>query len=121
MPYVGERAARLFYDDACGPCRFLARAAVGVSRHRIEATPLDAAAADEPLGALSPETRYGSAHLSLDGALRSGDSVPAPLLGLTLGASWETVVRRVPFLDRSLRRFYLRLWTARRTRGCGAR
>jgi len=121
MPYLADRSARLYYDDSCGPCRFLARAAEGMSHHRVEAVPLGAPAADVELGALPVETRYGSAHLSIDGALRTGDGVPVPLLGLTLGPRWEQVARKVPIADRALRSTYVRLWKVRQRSGCGAK
>jgi predicted DCC family thiol-disulfide oxidoreductase YuxK len=120
MPLLTDRSARLFYDDGCGPCRLLAQASQAVSRHRIVATPLDAPSADLALDGLSQEERFGSAHLERAGELRSGEAVAAPLVGLTLGASWERVVRRAPFLDRSLRRLYLAFWRHRRDRGCAA-
>ena len=120
MPYLNDRSARLFYDDSCGPCRFLARATEGLSRHRIVAIPLDSSAASDELGALPAETRYGSAHLSVGGTLRTGEAVPTRLIGLTVGETWGRVVERVPWIDRSLRRIYLQFWNARRTHGCGA-
>ncbi|HYB63359.1 MAG TPA: hypothetical protein VEE86_02935 [Thermoplasmata archaeon] len=119
MPYLADRAARLYYDDACGPCRLLARTTESVSRHRVVATPLVGPAADTALGGLPETTRFGSAHLASGGAVRSGGELVAPLVGLTLGRSWERVVRGAPFLERSLRSLYLRLQTARNSRGCG--
>jgi len=120
MPYLDDRAARLYYDDGCGPCRFFARAAAGVSHHRVEAIPLNAGPADGELGHLSEETRFGYAHLVSNSGLRTGESIAAPLLGLTLGSSWERVARRAPFVDRVLRGLYRRAWESRRARGCGA-
>ena len=120
MPYAADRAPRLYYDDGCGPCRFFARAATGVSRRRLEAIPLGALRADVELQGLSGETRYGYAHLVSGSEVRTGESIVAPLLGLTLGPGWERVARRAPFVDRVLRGLYRRAWEARRARGCGA-
>jgi len=120
MPYLVDRAARLYYDDACGPCRLLARTTEGVSRGRVVATPLAGPEADGALGGLSETTRFGSAHLASEGAVRSGGELVAPLIGLTFGRRWERVVRGVPPLERSLRSLYLRLQAARNSRGCGA-
>lgn len=119
MSYLEDRSARLFYDRACGPCRFLAQAAEGTSRHRLVASPLDSSVADEVLGSLPAETRYGYAHVAKDGAIASGEGVVAPLVGLTLGPAWERVVRRVALLDRALTRTYRVLWEYRRAHGCG--
>ena len=120
MPSSTDRAARLFYDDACGPCRLLARAGETVSRHRVVAAPLSAGDADVRLVGLSAETRFGSAHLDAGAELRTGDALAVPLVGLTLGPYWERVVRRVPPAERALRRTYRWLWEYRRTRGCAA-
>ena len=120
MPYAKDRNARLYYDDGCGPCRFFASAAAGLSRHRVRAIPLAAAAAEGDLAGLSAEVRYGSAHLVYGTDLRSGESITGPLVGLTLGDRWERVVRNAPFVDRMLRGAYRRAWEARRARGCGA-
>ncbi len=121
MPYAGDRAARLFYDETCGPCRLLARASEGLSRQKLVATPLSGASADDRLADLDPESRYAYAHLDSGSQLRTGEAITAPLVGLTLGPTWERVVRGVPPVDRSLRRLYLWLWDYRRTRGCAAR
>jgi len=121
MPYLGDRAARLYYDDGCGPCRLLARAAEGASRHRLVSTPLASATADRDLAALSPEQRFGSAHLLTSEGLRSSERMPLSLLGVVAGPTVQRVVERVPWLGGSLRRAYTYLWTARRDRGCGAR
>ncbi|HTT16343.1 MAG TPA: hypothetical protein VMH49_03155 [Thermoplasmata archaeon] len=120
MPYVGERDVRLFYDASCGPCRMLARASEQLSRHRLEAIPLDAPAAEPELRHLSAELRYGYAHLGSRSGLRTGDAIAVPLLGLTLGPTWERLARRVPLLGRSLEGLYRRLGRARRTHGCAA-
>jgi hypothetical protein len=120
MPYAGDRSARLFYDDACGPCRLLARATEQVSRHRVVATPLTSPVANVRLDGVPPEARYGYAHLDAVGGLRTGEAITAPLVGLTLGPTWEGVVRKVPPLDRAMRRAYLWFWEYRRTRGCAA-
>ncbi len=120
MPLLTDRSARLYYDDSCGPCRLLAHASEAVSRHRVVATPLDSPDAERALGALPRERRFGSAHLERAGELRSGDALTSPLVGLTLGASWEQVARRVPVVDRLLRRLYLGFWRYRRERGCAA-
>lgn len=119
MPHVDDRAARLYYDDGCGPCRFFARAAAGVSHHRVEAIPLDARVADGELGALPSEARYGYAHLASGDGLRTGEAIAVPLLGLAFGSSWERVARHAPFVDRALREMYRRAWESRRARGCG--
>ena len=121
MPYASDRSARLFYDDACGPCRFAARTAQAVSRHRIVATPLAAELADEELGPFTEEERFSSAHLAVGGRLLSGDALTVPLLGLALGPTWERVARAVPTVHRTLVRTYRRLWEYRRTHGCAAR
>jgi hypothetical protein len=120
MPHATDRSARLFYDDSCGPCRLLARAAERASRHRLEAIPLDSPAADATLRGLPPETRYAYAHLETGRDLRTGADLATPLFGLSFGPTWERVVRRVPYLERSLTRAYARLWNYRRTRGCAA-
>jgi hypothetical protein len=119
MPYLGDRSARLFYDDSCGPCRFFAEVTAGVSRHRVTAIPLEAPAATAALGDLPSETRYGYAHLVTEGARRTGEEITVPLVGLTVGRTGARVVRGVPFLERALRRMYLRAWQRRRARGCG--
>lgn len=121
MPYAADRAARLFYDDSCGPCSVLARAAAGVSRHHVVATPIAAREADPDLERLPTETREAYAHLARGHDLWSGEAIAAPLVGATLGPTFERVVRRSPPLDRSLRWIYLRLWNYRRLHGCGAR
>jgi hypothetical protein len=121
MPYASDRAARLFYDDSCGPCRLLARAAEGVSRHHVVATPLTDASADRPLGALPYERRYGYAHLATGGPVLTGAALTTPLVGVTLGPRAEAVVRRLPPVERSIRWAYERLWEYRRTHGCAAR
>lgn len=121
MPVASDRSVRLFYDESCGPCRFVARAAQAASRRRVVATPLDSPLANETLGALNSETRYAYAHLAREDELRTGEALVGPLVGLTLGRSWEKVVRRVPPIDRALRWIYRSLWEYRRTRGCGAR
>ncbi len=120
MPYPGDRAARLFYDDACGPCRLFARASEAVSHHRVVAAPLSGSDADARLAGLSAEARFGSAHLDAGRDLRTGDALALPLVGLTLGPRWERIVRRIPPAERALRRAYLWLWEYRRTRGCAA-
>jgi len=121
MPSLDDRAARLFYDDSCGPCRFAAHATEALSRHRVLALPLADPSADRTLGHLSSEDRFGYAHLAIGGVLRTGETIPVPLVGLTLGRRWERVFRQVPPLADSLRWAYLRLWEARRARGCGTR
>ena len=121
MPYAGDRVARLYYDDGCGPCRLLARAAEGASRHRLVSTPLSSPSADRDLAALSPEERFGSAHLLGSEGLRSSERMPLSLLGVVAGPTARRVVERVPWLDGSLRWAYQYLWTARRARGCGSR
>lgn len=121
MPYAADRTARLFYDDSCGPCTLLARAAEGVSHHHVVATPLAAPAADPELGRLSPEARYGYAHLATDGTLLTGEAIATPLVGLAIGPALGRLVRRAPPIDRSLRWLYGRLWEYRRAHGCGAR
>ena len=120
MPYALDRSARLYYDDSCGPCRFLARAAETVSRQRVVATPLEDRAADRDLRQLSAEARFGYAHLAGRGELRTGEELVVPLVGLALGPTWERVVRRVGPVDRALRWGYVRLWQYRRTKGCVA-
>lgn len=121
MPHASDRAARLFYDDGCGPCRLFARAAEAMSHHRVAAVPLDAPDAEPLLGLLDPGTRFGYAHLAAGDRLSSGEALTLPLLGLTLGPTWEEVARRVPRLARSLERLYRRFWAVRRTGGCGRR
>ncbi len=121
MPYASDRAARLFYDDGCGPCRLFARAAEAMSHHRLAAVPLDAPGAEPLLGRLDPGTRFGYAHLAAGDRLSTGEALTLPLLGLTLGPTWEEFARRVPRLGRYLEGLYRRFWAARRTRGCGGR
>lgn len=120
MPYADDRAARLFYDDACGPCRLLAHASEGLSRHRLVATPLTAPEAEARLVGLPAEVRYGYAHLDTGPAIRTGEDLAAPLVGLALGPTWQRVVQRHPPLERALRRIYVQFWEYRRTRGCAA-
>jgi hypothetical protein len=120
MPYASDRSARLYYDDSCGPCRFMARATEAVSRQRVTATPLAAPTADGELQHLSSEQRYRFAHLATGGALRTGEALLAPLVGLTLGSTWERVVRRVPPLDRALRWGYVHLGQYRHAHGHAA-
>ena len=121
MPYPADRSARLFYDDSCGPCRLLAHAAEGVSRHHVVATPLTAPSADRALGGLPSERRFGYAHLATGDALLSGGALTTPLVGATLGPRVEALVRRIPPVERSIRWAYEHLWEYRRTRGCAAR
>lgn len=121
MPYASDRSVRLFYDDSCGPCRVLARPTEAVSRHRVVPTPFTTPSAGRELQHLTSEVRYGYAHLAAGGSLRTGHAFAARLVGLALGPTWESVVRRVPPLERSLRWVSLRLWEDRRARGCGAR
>ncbi len=118
MPVAADRAARLFYDDACGPCALLARTAEGVSRHRVQATPLTSPEAETRLAELSPTDRFSSAHLEDGAGLRSGADLATPLVGLALGPRWAELLRRLPPADRALRAAYRRLWEYRRTRGC---
>jgi hypothetical protein len=120
MPYLTDRTARLFYDESCGPCRLLARAAEGISGHQVVATPLTGAAADHALGGLPSERRFAYAHLATGTSLLTGESLTTPLVGLTLGPRAERIVRRLPPVERSLRWAYDRLWEYRRTRGCAA-
>jgi hypothetical protein len=121
MPYAGELAARLYYDDSCGPCRLLARASAGLSRHRLIATPLAAPAADDALGALPPEVRHAYAHLVTADGLLTGEMLAVPLLGVALGPRIESAVRRLPPVVRAVKGLYVRLWEYRRTRGCASR
>jgi hypothetical protein len=120
MPYASDRSARLYYDDLCGTCRFMARATEAVSRQRVVATPLAAPAADRDLEHLPPEERYGAAHLARGGALRTGEALLEPLVGLALGPTWERVVRRVPPLQRALTWAYVRLGEQGRGHGNAA-
>ncbi len=120
MPDLGDRVARLYYDDSCGPCRLLARASEGVSHHRLRATPLDAPAATSDLARLSEEERYGSAHLLEGEALRTGADITTPLVALTLGPTAGRLLERIPPARRAVRWIYVRLWTHRRVHGCAA-
>lgn len=120
MPAIEDRAARLFYDDACGPCTVLARAAEGVSRHRLVAVPLAGPEADVRLGGLAPELRFGYAHLEDGTALRTGSSAATPLVSLLSGGLWARLTERLPPLDRAVRSVYDHLWEYRRSRGCAA-
>jgi hypothetical protein len=120
MPYADERAVRLYYDSSCGSCRLLARAAEGVSHHRVDAVPLDAPVADRELRDLSSQDRFGSAHLVSSTTRHSGSDLASPLVSATLGPAVGRVVAGTPPLERSLRWLYNRFWNYRRTRGCAA-
>jgi hypothetical protein len=120
MPYLADRSARLFYDDSCGPCRLLARASESLSHHRLTATPLDDPVAEGSLGSLSTEDRFAYAHLARGSELRTGEALVLPLVGLALGERWERFARRLPGLERGLRRVYGGLWEYRRAHGCAA-
>lgn len=120
MPYADHRAGRLYYDESCGPCRLMARAAEGLSGHQLTAVPLAAQAAEEELRDLAEEDRFGSAHLVNESGRHTGAALTTPLLAYTLGPSVSRIVAGVPFLDRAMKGFYHRLWSYRRTRGCAA-
>jgi hypothetical protein len=120
MPYADDRVARLYYDRGCGSCSFFARAAVGTSHQRLVAIPLDAPDAQRDLGDLADTERYRSAHLVTAASRETGSDIVTPLAELVLGARMARLYDRIPFLDRSLRRVYLRFWNYRRTRGCAA-
>ncbi|MGP8074137.1 MAG: hypothetical protein ACLP74_03820 [Thermoplasmata archaeon] len=120
MPYAEDRVARLYYDRGCGSCSFFARAAEGTSHQRLVAVPLDAPDAERDLGDLADGVRYGSAHLVTGAGRETGSDIVTPLARLVLGERVARVYGRVPFLDRSFRRVYIRFWNYRRTRGCAA-
>ncbi len=119
MPFVEERAARLYYDRGCGSCTFFARAAVGASHRHLVAVPLDAPGADHDLAGLSAEDRFASAHLVAEGVRRTGPEILVPLLSFAVGDRASRVLARAPPLDRSVRWLYRRFWNHHRTRGCG--
>ena len=85
------------------------------------ATPLATPDMDAGLAHLPSEDRFGYAHLATPSGLRSGASLVVPLVGFTLGPTWERVVHQMPPVERALRRAYVRLWSYRRSHGCGAR
>lgn len=118
MPYSHERAARLYYDAACGSCGLFARSVAGVSRHRVALTPLASPSAETALAGLSAEERFSSAHLEIGAARRSGTDIVAPLVGLTLGDAAGRAVDRFPALAAPLRWTYRRLWAHRQRHGC---
>ncbi len=120
MPDLGERAVRLYYDASCGPCTLLARASEGISRHRLEVTPLDAAQAATELKGLTEEARFGSAHLVRDGTVWTGAKLTTPLVALAFGPSAGRLLHRIRPAEDALRWAYVRLWTYLRTRGCAA-
>lgn len=121
MSAASDRSARLFYDDTCGACRLFARAAEGASRRQLVAIPLSNPDADTELNALPTEVRNGFAHLMRDGQLRTGEALASPLVRLIVGPRLGRALGRVPFVDRSLRGVYRRLWEFRRSHGCGGR
>jgi hypothetical protein len=118
MPVDPERRARLFYDPHCGPCRFLAGAAEGVSHGRLESIPFDAPAARTVLADLAEEVRFDAAHVVSGSERRSGPEIVASLVGTTFGPRAGELFARFPTLDRPLRWLYLRLWNYRRRSAC---
>lgn len=120
MSYVSDRAARLYYDDGCGPCGLLARAAEEMSGHHVLATPLTAPLAERDLGELEVEGRLGYAHLLAGDRRWTGADLTTPLIGYLFGPRAEATVRRIRPLDRALAWAYGRLWQYRRLHGCGA-
>jgi hypothetical protein len=120
VSYLEDRSARLYYDSSCGPCRLLARAAEGMSHHRLNAIPLESPGAAADLSDLSTEDRFGSAHLVTGSTRLTGADLATPLVRFALGARLARVVASAPPLDRSLRWVYVRFWNYRRTRGCAA-
>jgi len=116
MPRDAEPTARLFYDPSCGPCRFLAGAAQGLSRGRLESIPFNAPAAQTALADLPEEPRYSAAHVVSISGRSSGAAIVRSLIGTTFGPAAEGVIVRHPTLDRPLRWVYQRFWEQRRDR-----
>lgn len=114
-------SARLFYDDACGPCTLGARAVAAFSRHRVGLAPLDSREADLLLGDLSTETRFGSMHLVRAGGRLTGAEGVLPLVGLVLGPRVEKALDVTPGARAGLARIYRFLWRERQRHGCGVR
>ena len=112
-------AARLFYDDGCGPCRFFARASVGVGLGRVRMLPLRSPEADRDLRGLRAEEREGSFHLLTTRGLSSGEAALLPWVRVTLGPHLAEVIARAPPFRRTLVGVYRLLWEHRRTHGCG--
>jgi predicted DCC family thiol-disulfide oxidoreductase YuxK len=74
--------AVVLYDRDCGVCTWSAerlRAWDG-SRQRLRFVPLQAPEADELLGGMDAEQRYGSWHVVADGHVRSAGAASVPVL-----------------------------------------
>lgn len=115
---MGAVPARLYYDPACGPCRFFARAMAGMGRGHLTSLPFDSGPADVELSDLAEEARFGSAHVVAGTVRRSGAGIVVPLVGVTFGRTAEDALERWPALGRPLEWLYGRLWEHRRRHGC---
>ena len=88
QPADARPVATLFYDAACGVCRWTAaRVAAWDRRGAVRPVPLqDRAEADRLLGAMDEQTRMASWHLvTTEGEVRSAGQGVAPLLRLLPG------------------------------------
>ncbi|MGB6500753.1 MAG: hypothetical protein WBG19_05070 [Thermoplasmata archaeon] len=120
MPPDPVRPVRLFYDPTCGPCRFLASAAEGLSRGRLESVAFDGPDARVALEDLSEEMRFGAAHVVTADERRSGAEIVGPLVATTFGPRLGGLYDLFPTLARPLHWIYWRLWENRR-RSCESR
>ena len=96
MPPDPVRPVRLFYDPTCGPSRFLASAAEGLSRGRLESVAFDGPDARVALEDLSEEMRFGAAHVVTADERRSGAEIVGPLVATTFGPRLGGLYRPVP-------------------------
>jgi predicted DCC family thiol-disulfide oxidoreductase YuxK len=78
---TGDEGAVLFYDASCPACRLFARLILAAdTERRIRTAPLSSAEADQLLGGLPTQERYGSYHLVADGRVTGGEAGMGPLL-----------------------------------------
>jgi hypothetical protein len=110
----------LFYDSTCGPCTFFASVFQGVSRTQLAIEPLDSPDADQALGLMEEEERFGAFHFMVHGSTFTGPEAMTPLVETTFGQTVGRIARDCGPVRGGLRRTYLWFWEYRRTRGCAA-
>jgi hypothetical protein len=109
----------LFYDADCGPCTLLARSLKALGRGRLGIAGLGSEAADDRLGDLDAESRFGSMHLSSGSMRWSSSGAVLPLIGVVFGRSARAGLDAIPPAAAALIWLHVRMMRAKRAARCG--
>jgi predicted DCC family thiol-disulfide oxidoreductase YuxK len=116
MPYAAERSSYLYYDERCGSCRTLARAAHRLGGKGIDVVPIVSAEGGAALADLPVAERGAYAHFTDAGARYTGGALVGPLLSALVRARSTPLARLVRRLDPVWDGTYRLLWRLHRTR-----